>query len=75
VGVEDVDDLGEICKRPCQPIDLVDNDDLNLAGRDVLQKPLEGRPLRSTPENRPTRASSRNSILSMLSGRHARPTS
>ena len=25
--------------------DLVDNDDLNLAGLDVLQKPLEGRPL------------------------------
>jgi hypothetical protein len=26
-------------------IDLVDNDDLNLPGLDVLQKPLEGRPL------------------------------
>ena len=30
---------------------------------------------RSTPENRPTRGSSRNSILSMLSGRRARPIS
>ena len=28
-----------------QPVDLVDNDDLNLPGLDVLQKPLEGRPL------------------------------
>src|ERR1700730_6482002 len=30
---------------------------------------------RSTPENRPTRASSRNSILSTPSGKRARPTS
>ena len=30
---------------------------------------------RSTPANRPTRGSSRNSILSMLSGRRARPIS
>ena len=36
MGVEDVDDLGEICKRPGQPVDLVDNDDLNLPGLDVL---------------------------------------
>ena len=46
MGVEDVDDLGKICERPRQSIDLVDNDDLNLAGLDVLQKPLECRPLR-----------------------------
>ncbi len=45
IGVEDVDDLGEIRERPRQPIDLVDNDGLNLAGLDVLQKPLERRPL------------------------------
>ena len=45
MGVEDVDDFGEICQRPGQPVDLVDNDDLNPAGLDVLQKPLEGRPL------------------------------
>ena len=43
--VEDIDNLGEIGKRPGQPVDLVDNDDLNLPGLDVLQKPLEGRPL------------------------------
>jgi hypothetical protein len=45
VRIENVDNLGEIGKRPCQPIDLVDNDDLNVPGLDVLQKPLEGRPL------------------------------
>jgi hypothetical protein len=28
MGVEDVDDLGEIGKRPRQPVDLIDNDDL-----------------------------------------------
>ena len=43
--IEDVDNLGEIGKRPRQPVDLVDNDDLNLPGLDALQKPLEGRPL------------------------------
>ncbi len=31
MGVEDVDDLGEIRERPRQAIDLVDNDDLRLA--------------------------------------------
>ena len=46
--IEDVDNLGEIGKRPGQPVDFVDNDDLNLPGLDVLQKPLEGRPLHRT---------------------------
>src|SRR3984893_18586405 len=45
MGVEDVDDLGKICERSRQSVDLVDNDGLNLAGLDVLQKPLERRPL------------------------------
>jgi hypothetical protein len=45
MGVEDVDDLGEICERPRQSVEFVDNDGLNLAGLDVLQKPLERRPL------------------------------
>jgi hypothetical protein len=45
MGVGDVDDLGEISKGPRHPIDPVDNDDLNLAGFDDLQKPLESRPL------------------------------
>src|ERR1700731_4879109 len=45
MGVEDVDDLGKICERPRQSVDLVDNDGLNPAGLDVLQKPLERRPL------------------------------
>ena len=45
MGVEDVDDLGEIRQRSGQPVNLVDDDDLNLAGRDVFQQPLEGRAL------------------------------
>ena len=48
VRIEDVDDLGEIGKRPGQAVDLVDNDDLNLPGLNVLQKPLERRPLHRT---------------------------
>ena len=45
MGVEDVDDLGKICERPRQSVDLVDNDGMSFAGLDVLQKPLERRPL------------------------------
>ncbi len=52
MGVEDVDDLGEIGKRPRQPIDFIDNDDLNLAGLDVFQKRLSaGRSI--VPPDRP----------------------
>ena len=45
MGVEHVDDLGEIGERPGQAVDLVDDDDLNLAGLDVGQQPLQGRAL------------------------------
>jgi hypothetical protein len=40
VGVEHVDDLGEIGERPGQPIDLVDDNDLDLAGFDIGEEPL-----------------------------------
>jgi hypothetical protein len=43
----------EIGERPRQPVDLIDNDNLNLAGLDVLQKPLESRPF-----HRPARQAS-----------------
>ena len=33
--VEDVDDLGEVGERAGQPVDLVDDDDLDLACLDV----------------------------------------
>jgi hypothetical protein len=45
MGVEDVDDLGEIGERPGQPVDLVDDNDLSPAGPDIGEEPLEGRPL------------------------------
>ena len=52
MGIEDVDDLGEIGKRPGQPVDLVDNDDLNFPGLDVLQTRLRaGRSI--VPPDRP----------------------
>ena len=47
-----------------------------LVGPAVLRpQAAAGFSLKGGPENRPTRASSKNSILSMLSGRHARPIS
>jgi hypothetical protein len=36
-GHPDIDDLREIRKRPRQPINLVDNDDLNLASLDIRE--------------------------------------
>ena len=43
--VEDIDHPGEIGKRPRQPIDFVDDNDLDLGGFDVRQKALECRAL------------------------------
>ena len=43
--VKDIDDFGEIGKRPCQPVDFVDDDHLEFGGFDVLEKALEGRAL------------------------------
>ena len=34
-GVEHLDDLGEVGQRPGQAVDLVDHDDVDLAGADV----------------------------------------
>ena len=41
--VEQLDQLGEVRQRPGQPVDLVDDDDVDLAGLNVLQQPLQGR--------------------------------
>jgi len=38
VGIEDLDDLGEVGQRPCEAIDLVDHDQIDLAGSDVPQQ-------------------------------------
>jgi hypothetical protein len=41
--VEEFDKLGKVGKRPCQPIDLVDDDDIDLLGPHPVQKGLQGR--------------------------------
>ena len=41
--IEQLDELGKIGERPRQAVDLIDNDDLNLARPDVGQKTLQGR--------------------------------
>jgi len=50
VGIEELDQLGEVGKRSRQPVYLVDDDDVDLAGANVVQQPLEVRPV-----GRPTR--------------------
>ena len=45
MGVEDIDDLGEIGERPGQAVDLVNDNDLNLASLDIGEEPLQRRPL------------------------------
>ncbi len=43
--IEDLDQLGEVEQRAGQPVDLVDHDDVDLAGCDVGEQPLQGRAL------------------------------
>ena len=43
VRIEQFDQLGEIGQRPGQAVDLVDDDDVDLAGPHVCKKPLQGR--------------------------------
>ena len=43
--VEQFDQLGEVGQRSGQAVDLVDHDDIDLAGSDVCQEPLQGRPV------------------------------
>ena len=45
MGIEQLDQLGEVGQRAGQPVDLVDDDDVDLAGPDILQQPLQGRPV------------------------------
>jgi hypothetical protein len=53
VGIEQLNKLGEICQRPRQAVDLVNDDDVNPAGADVLQQSLQigavGRPAGVSP--------------------------
>ena len=43
VAIEQFDELGEVGERTGQPVDLVNHDDIDLAGFDVGQEPLQGR--------------------------------
>src|SRR5712672_2463597 len=45
VLVEDLDDLGEVRQRTCQPVDLVDHHNIDTPGTHVREEPLEGRSL------------------------------
>ena len=42
MGIEQLDQLGEVGQRPGQAVDLVDDDDIDLPGSDVVQQPLQG---------------------------------
>ena len=43
--VEQLHQLGEVGERPGEAVDLVDHDDIDLAGPHVCQEPLQGRPV------------------------------
>ena len=43
--LERLDQLGEVHQRAAEPVDLVDDDDVDQPGLDVAQQPLQGRPL------------------------------
>ena len=47
MGLEQRDQLGKIHERADQAIDLIDHHDVDLAGLDVGEEPLEGRALES----------------------------
>src|SRR5713101_3988121 len=53
MGIEQLDQLGEISQGPRQAVDLVDDDYVNLLGADILQQPLQigtvGGPARVPP--------------------------
>ena len=41
MGIKQLDQLGEVCQRPGQPVDLVDDNDVDLAVSDIVQKLLQ----------------------------------
>ena len=43
--IEQFDQLGEVGQGAGQAVDLVDNDDVDLAGPHILQQPLQSRPV------------------------------
>ena len=49
MGVEQLDQFGEVGERTGQPVDLVDDDDVHLALPDGVEKGLQGRPVETRP--------------------------
>src|SRR5216684_7290686 len=47
--IEQLHELSEVGQRAGQPIDLIDDNDVNLPGPDVSQQPLQRRPLGRAP--------------------------
>ncbi len=47
--VEEFDELGEVGERPRQPVDLIDDDDVDLGGPDLIEQPLQGGALERGP--------------------------
>ena len=45
MGIEQLDQLGKVRQRPGQAVDLIDDDDVDLPGADILQQPLQVRPV------------------------------
>jgi hypothetical protein len=43
MGIEQLNQFGEVCQRPRQAVDLVDDDDVNLPGTDIVQQSLQVR--------------------------------
>ena len=41
MGIKQLNQLGEICRRPRQAVDLVDDDDVNLPDSDIFQQLLK----------------------------------
>jgi Fatty acid hydroxylase superfamily len=41
MGIEQFDQLGKVGQRSREAVDLVDHDDVDLAGADIVQKPLQ----------------------------------
>jgi len=43
MGIEQFDQFCEVGQRSGQPVDLIDDDDVDLAGSDIVQQPLQVR--------------------------------
>ena len=63
--VEQFDQLGEVGERARQAVDLVDDDDVDLLGADLIQQSLQGRALE--------RGAGQAAIVEMVAGRVSSP--